>query len=239
MTDHNQIVRDYQRDGVVCIRRFLTSDQIAEIRDELDRYIREDLSSLPGDAKTLESDGTTVRNLWRLDQYNDYFARLAGHKETLDLVSQLVGGEAELCCVETFNKPAKVGSGVPSHQDNAYFCLTPPDVLTLWVAIDPVTIENGAVHFIKGSHKAGMLPTKPSGVLGNSVGLVDPPSVPKTDQFCATLDPGDATIHHCQTIHESDPNGSDRSRLGLLFVYRGKHTKTDDHLKAIYTAATT
>lgn len=141
--------------------------------------------------------------------------------------------------VETFSKPARVGSGVPYHQDNAYFCQTPPDMLTFWVAIDPVTVENGAVYFIKGSHKLDLLPTKPSGVTGNSIGLAEPPAAPRSEQFCAPLDPGDATIHHCEIIHHSDPNHTDQSRLGLLFVFRGSHTRTDDRLKETYSVAVT
>ena len=54
----------------------------------------------------------------------------------------MVHGEPVSMGVETFNKPAKVGSGVPPHQDNAYFCLTPPDALTIWIALDAATMES-------------------------------------------------------------------------------------------------
>ncbi|MBK8094245.1 MAG: hypothetical protein IPK32_20320 [Verrucomicrobiaceae bacterium] len=43
----------------------------------------------------------------------------------------------------------------------------------------------------------------------------------------------------CETIHHSAPNRSDFPRLGLLLVYRGKHTQTDAALKAAYAAAVT
>jgi ectoine hydroxylase-related dioxygenase (phytanoyl-CoA dioxygenase family) len=142
-----------------------------------------------------------------------------------------------LAAVETFNKPARVGSGVPYHQDNAYFCRTPPDMLTVWIAIDAVTQANGPVFFVKGSHRGGVQPTKPSGVRGNSIGMAEPCTSPLTDQFCGLLNPGDATIHHCNTIHHSAPNTTDHSRLGLLLVYRGEHTQTDPNLKASYTVA--
>ena len=239
MNDDHQIVEDYERDGVVRVRRFFTAETVSEIRTELDRYVREDLPSKPADARTLEADGKTIRNLWRLEQHNDYFRELGHRSSIVDLVAELVHGEPVLEGVETFNKPARIGSGVPYHQDNAYFCQSPPDMLTLWVAIDPVTVDNGAVYFIKGSHKLGMLPTKPSGVRGNSIGLAEVPDIPKSEQFCATLHPGDATIHHCEIIHHSDPNHTDQSRLGLLFVYRGSHTTTDERLKATYTEAVT
>lgn len=84
-----------------------------------------------------------------------------------------------------------------------------------------------------------MAPTQPSGARGNSIGLAEPPNIPLEVQFCGLLAPGDATIHHCETIHYSAPNTTDHSRLGLLLVYRGSHTQTDPHLKANYTAAVT
>ncbi len=239
MDDQEQVVQNYQRDGVIQIRKFFSQEQVAEIQAEVERYICDDLDSKPADACTWEADGTTVRNLWRLEQHNDYFRKLADRPEITDLVAKLVQGKPVLMGVETFNKPAHIGSGVPYHQDNAYFCQSPPDVLTVWVAIDRVTVENGAVYYVFGSHKTGMLPTKQSGVQGNSIGMAKPPATPESEQFCATLDPGDLTIHHCQTIHHSGPNRTDNSRLGLLLVYRGEHTETDPKLRMTYTEAVT
>ncbi|NOY40739.1 MAG: phytanoyl-CoA dioxygenase family protein [Planctomycetes bacterium] len=239
MFDHEQIAAEYCRDGVVRIREFFPPELVDEIRAELERYICDDLDSKPADARTLEADGKTIRNLWRLQLHNDYFRKLGQRPEILQLVGKLVEGEALLTGVETFNKPARIGSGVPYHQDNAYFCQSPPDMLTVWIAIDPVTVENGAVYFITGTHQQGMLPTKESGVTGNSIGMADLPETPKSEQFCATLNPGDATIHHCNVVHHSDPNSTDQSRLGLLLVYRGTHTETDPQLMASYTEAVT
>lgn len=237
--DQRQLNADYERDGVILIREFLSQSEVATVRAELERYIREDLASKPPDARTLEKDEKTVRNLWRLELHNEFFRKLAEREDIRALVAPLVHGEPVLAGVETFNKPARIGSGVPYHQDNAYFCQTPPDMLTVWIAIDAVTEANGPVFFVKGSHKEGMLPTKPSGVRGNSIGMAEPSSVPLSEQFCGLLAPGDATIHHCVTVHHSAPNTTEHSRLGLLLVYRGAHTQTDPSLKVTYTAAAT
>ena len=233
----SQLLADYEHDGVVLVPHFLSAEEVAAVRAELDRYIREDLRAQPRDACTFEADNQTVRNLWRLELYNDWFLRLANRADIRALVAPLVHGEPVLMGVETFNKPARIGSGVPYHQDNAYFCQTPPDMLTVWIAIDAVTPENGPVFFVKGSHHGGVLRTKPSGVRGNSIGMAEPSTVPLEEQFRGLLAPGDATIHHCNTIHHSAPNTTDHSRLGLLFVFRGSHTQTDPALKTTYTAA--
>ncbi len=235
--DVNEIKAEYDREGVVLLRGFLSPAEVAEIRAELERYIQEDLPSKPTDARTLEADETTVRNLWRLEQHHEFFRTLGERQEIRSLMAPLVNGEPILCAVETFNKPALIGSGVPYHQDNAYFCQTPPDMLTVWIALDAVTLANGPVYFLQGSHRQGMRPTQPSGVRGNSIGLAETPTVSLEQQFCGLLQPGDATIHHCQVIHHSAPNTTPQSRLGLLLVYRGSHTQTDPNLQATYSAA--
>lgn len=227
----------YEHDGVVRVPQFLNTDEVAAVRAELERYIRDDLAAQPVDARTFEKDEKTVRNLWRLEKYNAFFRQLGERADILEFIAPFVRGEPVLVGVETFNKPARIGSGVPYHQDNAYFCQTPPDMLTVWIAIDAVTEANGPVYFVRGSHKSGMLPTKPSGVRGNSIGMAEPSRVPLSEQFCGLLQPGDATIHQCETVHHSAPNTTEHSRLGLLLVYRGSHTQTDPKLKEAYAAA--
>lgn len=235
----DQLKKKYDENGVIHVPEFLSAKDVSEIREELERYIHEDLRGKPADAATREADGEQVRNLWRLEEHNPCLRKFAERADLLQLVRTLLNGEPVLAAIETFNKPAKVGSGVPPHQDNAYFCRTPADMLTIWIAIDPVTNENGPVTYIKGSHLNGVLPTKPSGVKGNSIGLAEEVATAPEAEFCGILAPGDATIHHCNTIHWSAPNTTDSPRLGFLMVYRGAHTEVDQALRETYVAAST
>jgi phytanoyl-CoA hydroxylase len=232
-TDIEPLAAAYVRDGVIRIRKFFDAADVAAIRAALGRYFRDIAPTLPESDVTFEADGTTVRNLWRMEKHDPFFAALADRPSIRNVVGKLVHGEPLLLGVETFNKPARVGSGVPPHQDNAYFCQTPPDVLTVWVAIDAATDDNGPIFYIRGS-QAELLPHKPSGVRGNSMGLAA--AFDKSDPFVGTLEPGDALIHHCQTIHYSSANKTDHPRCGLLMVFRGTHTADDPSLKAAYDA---
>jgi ectoine hydroxylase-related dioxygenase (phytanoyl-CoA dioxygenase family) len=234
--DIEPILNEYRRDGVVRVRGLFSRDEVEEIRRQVARYIRDVMPAVPEADRVLEADGVGVRNLWRLEQHDPFFAQAGRRQELLELVGRLVNGEPLLQGVETFNKPARVGSAVPYHQDNAYFCQTPPDMLTVWLAIDPATEPNGAVYYRTGSHHT-LLPHRASGVKGNSMMLADPPEADPAGEFLGTLEPGDALIHHCQTIHRSEPNRSDQSRLALLLVYRGAHTQTDPELKKAYARA--
>jgi ectoine hydroxylase-related dioxygenase (phytanoyl-CoA dioxygenase family) len=230
-----QILKDYERDGVVRVSQFLSGDELRAIRLEIEAYVRNVAPKLEASEVTFEADGRTARNLWRMEKHDLFFANVARKPDTLSLVRLLVRGEPVLLGVETFNKPARIGSGVPPHQDNAYFCQSPPDVLTVWIALDAVTEANGPVFYGRGSHMAGLLAHKPSGVKGNSIGLAG--KFEDADPFIGLLEPGDALIHHCQTVHYSGPNRTDYPRCGFLLVYRGAHTKTDPALKMVYEQA--
>lgn len=225
------LIQDYRRDGVITVKPLFSPERLEAIREALERFYVEIAPTLPATDVTFETDGKTVRNLWHLEKYDPFFGELAKDPDLLALVGELVNGEPVLMAVETFNKPAKVGTGVPAHQDNAYFCRTPADVLTVWLAVDPVTQANGPVFYIRGSQNQ-LLPHKPSGVSGNSMGL--DADFDRSDPFVGTLDAGDALIHHCQTIHYSAPNTTDFPRCGLLMVFRGKHTEVDPKLKEAY-----
>lgn len=233
MTDPH-IAETYERDGFVRIPAFFSAEEVASLRHSIDRYIESRLSSLPPSDYVLEPDGKTVRNLWRMYEHEPSFRDRAEAPKLIDLVAPLVKGAPVLMGVETFNKPAKVGSGVPYHQDNAYFCLAPPDALTVWIALDPARVSNGAVYYVPGSHWFGTFPHIKSGVQGNSMGLAELPDEVGTATVCAQLEPGDILLHHCQTIHRSEPNLSDESRLACLMVFKGDHTVTDTVLKARY-----
>lgn len=231
----DQLAANYDRAGFIRIEGLLNGAQISEIRGELEQYIRDTAPSLPPGDVVFEADGRTVRNLWRMEHHSPYFAALAADSRIRVLVAKLVHGEPVLMAVESFNKPAQVGSAVPPHQDNAYFCLAPPDVLTVWIAIDAVTAENGPVYYVAGSHTRGTLPHVPSNVPGNSMGLPD--AVDESTAQPALLAPGDAVIHHGNTIHFSGPNRSDRPRCALLMVFRAAHCAPDPALKERYASA--
>ena len=62
---------------------------------------------------------------------------------------------------EWFNKPPGTDSPTPPHQDNYYFSLKPPNVLTIWLALDPVDDENGCLRYVAGSHRDGHPAARP------------------------------------------------------------------------------
>ena len=91
--------------------------------------------------------------------------------------------------------------------------------MTVTIAIDPSTAENGALICAKGSHKQ-LLPHRPSGVMGFSMTLDAPVDTASYPEVHLCLRPGDIALHHIAVIHRSEANKSDRSRRQLALGYR-------------------
>lgn len=223
----------YEKDGFLKVENFCGEERMLELEGELARYNETIVPNLPSGDIVYETDATTgqrtgVRNLWRMEKYSPYFDQFSRQPEIIELVSALVNGEPVLMAVELFAKPARIGSAVPYHQDNGYFNLTPPDALTLWLALDDSAIENGCVYYARGSHRQGVLPHKASLVPGNSWGLAERPDPTQLDEVPGTVRRGSAILHHRCLLHRSEKNLSERPRRGLLMVYKGAHCQIDN-----------
>lgn len=231
-----EVVGTYRERGFVRLPGLYTAREMAAVVQHLDRVVQEVVPRMDQADYVLEPGGHAVRNFWRLERYDTFFAELGNGPRILSIVEQLLGATAVLVAVETFNKPARQGSAVPPHQDNAYFCQDPPDVLTVWVAIDPTTTANGPVNYVAHS-KTELLSHKGSGIPGNSMVLREPEDYDSAKVEAGLLNPGDAMVHHSQTVHWSEPNHSDQARRGMLLVYRAAHTQTSTELRNRYDAA--
>lgn len=229
----------YEADGFLHLPGLFASDQLAEIEDHLTTYFETVVPTLPQGDLVLEParDGAfkQIRNLWRMEQHSEFFSNLARTPELWKRMEILLNGEPIVSAVELFAKPARVGSKVPYHQDNAYFNLVPPDALTCWIALDDSTLENGCVHYLRGSHAPGLRPHVASGVQGNSQMLADSSAASQFEDVPGILPRGDAVLHHCCLWHRSEPNLSDRPRRGLLIVYRAAHCCVDPESARTYS----
>ncbi|MEW5978738.1 MAG: phytanoyl-CoA dioxygenase family protein [Acidobacteriota bacterium] len=220
--------QQYEADGFLQVDDFCCGADLERLERELERYDREVVPKLPEEDIVYEIDSssgarTGIRNLWRMEQYSSYLREFAHQGRILELVGSLVKGQPVLMGVELFAKPARVGSAVPYHQDNGYFNLTPPDALTWWLALDDSTLDNGCVFYARGTHRQGLLPHRASGVPGNSWGLAERPDPALLNEVPGVLRRGSAILHHCCLIHRSERNRSERSRRGLLMVYKAAH----------------
>ncbi len=220
---------DFDRDGWVVVRQFLSKERFDKLVANLDRYIRDVVPGLPDSDAFYQDRGRpeTLKQMQRMDQ-DPFFDQYRNDEQWIDMATALLGEPVNPRGAEWFNKPPGTVHPTPAHQDNYYFNLTPPNALTAWLAIDPVDEENGCLRYLTGSHKLGLRPHAGTSVLGFSQGISDYSSDDEAQETVVTLQPGDLAIHHCETVHRADPNTSaTRHRRAFAMVFNGQSCRID------------
>lgn len=235
----NDLKAEFDRDGFVVVRRFLPNDELGTLQQNVDRYIREVVPTLP-DSDAFYDDRNrpeTLKQLQRMAR-DPFFTAYSQHLRWVGLAESLLGEAATADQPEWFNKPPGTHHITPPHQDNYYFCLTPPNVLTIWLALDCVDAENGCLRYVVGSHRQGFRTHVKSRILGFSQGIADYAPDDFSRERAILLDPGDAVVHYGMTIHRADANlSATRHRRSFAMVFKGASCRRDENAYERYLAS--
>jgi len=232
----DQYVSDYQSAGFVVVRGFYSSEEIDELNSELERFIRE-VGPRAEPGQFFYHDESRPETLKQINSMaNDaYFADYPMMARWTHLAETLIGEEAKPKAPQWFNKPPGTDHPTPPHQDNYYFNLVPPNVCTMWLALDEVDEENGCLRYISGSHKQSVRPHMKTSVLGFSQGIEDYSDADRAAEVVVQMQPGDLAVHHGDTIHRADANHSaHRDRRSFALVYEGVSCERDTEKHARY-----
>ena len=152
---------------------------------------------------------------------------LIRHPGILDAVEDILGPNLLVWGSSFFTKEAHDASYVSWHQDSTYWGLDPADIVTAWVALSDSTAENGAMRVIPGSHKKDQLAHRDTFAEGNLLSRGQEISVEVDESRAEMLQlrPGEMSLHHVRLIHGSDPNPSDKRRIGFAIRYLPTHVR--------------
>jgi len=245
-------VEQYWRDGFLSDIPILTPEQCDLILQEYNYYTGGECSHPGRDllyefhANQTPDDPNNilihVLGHWRL---SEAFHDLVFHPKIVRPCSQLiVEGQHDTRLRfwhdQLFAKPPKHGGVVAWHQDYSYWTRTKPQMhLTVHIALDDQTEENGCVCYIPGSHRWNRN-GEPLPVLDYTFkameGIKTILTEPELEQFSKPqkvyLKKGHANIHHSMTVHGSYANKSNGPRRAAVVNYfaDGVVSNTDSFL---------
>lgn len=238
---YDQYREGFERDGYVFIPGFFSRERIDAINEQLETFIRDTVPSMPAKHVFYEKadDLSTLKQMQDLQVHAAFFNELMINSELTEIAKILLGEEVIGKNVEFFNKPAKIGKSTPPHQDAFYFNITPPQAVTMWLALEDADQQNGCVSYVSGSHKKGMRPHGRTTTLGFSQSIIDYGNQDDLkDLKVFPAKPGDLLVHHCMTIHTAGANQTEsQSRKALGLIYFGESAKPDLEAKAAYQKA--
>ena len=172
-----------------------------------------------------EEEMLQIMEMWRLDEE---YRKLLYHEPLLDIVESLIGANIQLFHDQALYKPAYHGGEVYWHQDNAYWQCDPPNLVSIWLALDDADEENGCMNVIPGSYLEGLAA---HGRAESEKGKL--PALLQVDAdvdraVAVPVKAGCVMVHHCMTLHQTDPNRSSRDRRAMAIHYMPSGTQNRD-----------
>jgi len=155
-----------------------------------------------------------IMNGDRFDPVLDAAMRAPG---VLDAVEGLLGEDLLAFLFMLIYKPPRVPDSVhPFHQDGLYFNFEPHDqVAGAWIALDPVSDENGTLCVVPGTHRMPIAEHEAlPGINAGAFAAKGIEGSPEALERAVSLDlaPGDAVLFHPHLYHRTGGNHTDRHR---------------------------
>lgn len=201
---------DFERDGYVILRGLFSPAEVAEIKAEAKRALGDSLAERkPGDH------GVYVGMAAKSKVFHD----VAADTRLVDALETIIGPDIEFLSDKIVYKSANIDFASPWHQDWPYW--QGANKISVWIALDPATEENGCLKLMPGSHKAHATHDGDASD-GHGFGMrLDQSKVDESNAVSAPCEAGDAVIFHDLTLHASHPNTSGKDRWTLISTYRG------------------
>ncbi|MEN9643741.1 MAG: hypothetical protein RL238_410 [Actinomycetota bacterium] len=159
---------------------------------------------LPGAVAALAEATLLYRKVQGLE-HDDRFARVLHHPIVREVCERMYGPHVGVSVFRAMvmNKPARQGTVLPWHQDAGdVWGLDRDPLVTLWLAIDDATPENGCMDVVPGSHRLGLLTPHGSTVPPELAEVHCPPSAVRPLPARA----GELLLLHNWVIHRSGVN---------------------------------
>ena len=237
-------VAQYHADGYALARGLFDAEEV----DLLYRSAKEDNDLDKRSFGRADGEGGVVRlSLWNHpgDGIYGMFARC---ERMVRSCEKLLGGEVYHYHSKMILKDPKVGGAWAWHQDYGYWYQNGvlfPLLTSVFIAVDPCTRANGCLQVLRGSHHAGRV----NHVLTGDQAGADRERVEELSKrlelVYVEMEPGDALFFHCNLLHRSDQNKSDRPRWSMICCfnaarndpYRESHHPRYTPLKVVPDAA--
>lgn len=210
----------FERDGFIRVEALTDAAEVEILLGLYDELFQREGGFGAGDRIELNADvaGAPLPQIVNPERYAPRLIQGLAYRNAQEIAGQLLGPG----CVPTGNhailKPARIGGATPWHQDEAYWDPRYAHrAVSIWLALQPATIENGCMRFIPGSHRGPVLPHEL--ISADSHGLRLSGTMPDGPEAICELPAAGATIHAGRTLHGAGPNLSGRPRRALVFGF--------------------
>ena len=220
----------FWREGVLVVEDAVTSDQLAELRGVFADWVEESRGHTDDYGETMDGrprfdlqpgHSAAIPGLRRVqspEEVSDIFANTMRAARTVDMCVELIGPALRFHHGKVNSKMPGTATAVKFHQDFPFQPMTNDDIITCLLFLDDVTLENGPLEVVPGTHKGPIYSHwhggRFTGAVADSV----------KDEHIGNLvkctgKAGSVCLMHARLLHGSAPNKSDKPRTLYITTY--------------------
>ncbi len=214
----NQSVTDYNRDGYVLVPNLFSREEVQALLRDVEGGERVAAATRGNE----DASGKKAKlAIWH-ELGNDIWAAASTNPRVVNNIRILMAEEIAFFHGKVMLKEAGQGGAWEWHQDYGYWYnqgFVFPRMISVFIALDAATKENGCLQVLKGSHLLGRLE---HGKVGSQTGA-DPSKIDQLadlfEKVYMEMEPGTALFFHSNLLHASGPNTSSRHRRSFIMCY--------------------
>jgi phytanoyl-CoA hydroxylase len=204
-------VAQYQRDGYVIVPDLINPDEAIAWKAKLKARLQEEGNlEIPSGVR-----------VWMSDNMDSYSNIQLQSPRMVAILQQLIGHRVEFLSYKAVFKNAKTAFSSPWHQDWAYW--QGSTKISVWIALDDATPENGCLRLIPGSQRAVIEMKEVEDVKGFGRRITED-QVASLPIVTAPVPRGAGIFFHDLLLHASCPNLNGADRWSVIPTYRDAAT---------------
>lgn len=217
-----EIIATYQKDGFVYFPGLLSSTEVAELKAAVLSTIAEmGRKKVAGGLEVEAGDSyydkvfTQRLNLWRL---NETVKRYMLNSSLGKMLCEL----ANVNGVRVWHDQALIkepfGNPTAFHLDNPYWSFYSKSSISIWIALEDATLENGCMYFVPGTQEFATFTSVDIGKdLGGLFKLF--PGMAETNPVPVPMKAGDCSFHNGLVAHGAGANMTRGRRIAMTCAY--------------------
>ncbi len=220
----------FWRDGVLTVENAVSPDQLAAMREEFEGWIEESRAhqndygeTMDGRARFSVEPGHSaktpaLRRVQSPEEVSDVFLNTMRTAQTVDMVADLIGPNLRFHHGKVNSKQPGAATEIKFHQDFSFQPMTNDDLITALLFVDDVTLENGPLEVVPGTHKGPLYSHWHNGRFTGAVSD-DVLNTHKDNIVHCAGKAGSVCLMHSSLLHGSAPNLSDQPRTLYIATY--------------------
>lgn len=219
------VLAAFERDGFVVTPDALSAtelDRFGPLVDaEVARRTAHDVRDVK-DKSTYEQSFIQCMRLWETEAR---LKPLSCHHGLAGIATQLLGVNGVRMWQDQALYKESGGRETTPHQDQTFWPLGEEPLLSAWIPFDDIKIDNGAMAYVPGSHKAGRLRVVDITHTTEPYEILKDPALGGAQPQWVEVKAGSVVWHHGMTVHMAAANTSGLTRRVFTVVYIGDEAR--------------